>query len=351
MRLNSYRPDIDGLRAFAVLAVVVFHINREWLPGGFVGVDIFFVISGYLITGILHRNILQGGFSFSEFMMRRALRILPATLVMVFTVVIFGALFMLPLDATSISESAVASVFSLANVYFWLFLDHGYFAPTSDYVPLLHLWSLGVEEQFYIVWPWLLLLLTRLKWIGFALAFMLAACSFWLGDYYVMRDQSFAYYMLPSRAGQLLVGGGLYFMLLNFQRVNWPRHLGSVVGLAGMSILFASVLLLVEEEHPGFVSIIPVIAAAAVIAAGAFGANPVSMLLSKRLPVAIGLISFSLYLWHWPILAFYRYAYGELDFYGGFVCVVIMLGSAIVSYKFVEGPFRNGSKQKLPVVA
>jgi peptidoglycan/LPS O-acetylase OafA/YrhL len=351
IRLSCYRPDIDGLRAFAVLSVIIYHINREWLPSGFIGVDVFFVISGYLITGILHRNIVQGGFSYSGFMLRRALRILPATLFMIFVVVIFGAIYMLPVDVTSLSESAVASIFSLANVYFWIFLDNGYFAPTSDHVPLLHLWSLGVEEQFYIVWPWLLLLLTRLRWIGFVLAFMLAVGSFLVGDYYVIHDQSFAYYMLPSRAGQLLVGGGLYFLLLHSQNINFPRYLGHIVGLTGISILLGSVFLMIEEKHPGLISVLPVVAAAAVIAAGALGNNPVTALLSRKLPVSVGLISFSLYLWHWPVLAFYRYAYGDLDFPGGAICVLVMLASAIISYKYIEGPFKNGSNQKLPVAA
>lgn len=351
MNINRYRPDIDGLRAFAVISVVAYHLNKEFLPGGFVGVDIFFVISGYLITGLLYSAHRINAFSFSNFMMRRALRILPATLFMVFIVVLFGAKFMLPADVISLSESAVASVFSLANVYFWFFLDQGYFAQSSDYVPLLHLWSLGVEEQFYVAWPFLLLLFLRLKWIGFILGLILAAGSFALSDYYVGQDQSFAYYMLPTRAGQLMAGAGLYFIMLNFQSAVVPRYLGLALGAMGILALLASVFLLAEEEHPGLISVLPVFAAAAVIAAGALGKNPVSSVLSHRIPVAIGLISFSLYLWHWPILAFYRYAYGDPDVIGGMLCILLMLVSAFFSYKYIEGPFRYGSKQRSPIIA
>ncbi|WP_060514305.1 acyltransferase family protein [Pseudomonas sp. NBRC 111132] len=158
----AYRPDIDGLRALAVLAVVIFHFNKEWLPGGFVGVDIFFVISGYLITGIIIRQVLSGNFLFSDFYIRRIRRIVPATLFVTLCTLIFGALFMLPEDVKSLSKSAIAATFSLANVYFWKFLDTSYFAASSDTIPLLHLWSLGVEEQFYLIWPALLLILFKI---------------------------------------------------------------------------------------------------------------------------------------------------------------------------------------------
>ncbi|MNG83395.1 O-acetyltransferase OatA [compost metagenome] len=344
----AYRPDIDGLRALAVLAVVIFHFNKEWLPGGFVGVDIFFVISGFLITGIVARQAAAGTFSFTDFYMRRVRRILPAALFATLATLVFGSLFMLPEDAKALSLSAIASTLSAANIYFWKFLDTSYFAASSDTVPLLHMWSLGVEEQFYMIWPALLLL--TLKFAGRAatvgVAALIAAASFWYGQSKLAADPTFAYYMLPSRAGELLIGGITYFLAdaIKARVSRWHAQAMAVVG----ALLLAWSLAYVRETEgfPGYISVVPALGAALVLAAGNFGKTLVGSVLAIRPMVAIGLVSFSLYLWHWPVLAFYRYGYGEPDMLGNVVCLLIMLALTLFSYYVVEVPFRGNKSWK-----
>lgn len=339
----AYRPDIDGLRALAVLAVVIFHFNKKWLPGGFVGVDIFFVISGFLITGIVARQAAAGNFSFTDFYMRRVRRILPAALFATLATLLFGSVFMLPDDAKALSLSAIASTLSAANIYFWKFLDTSYFAASSDTVPLLHMWSLGVEEQFYLIWPALLLI--TLKFGGRAatvgVAALIASASFWYGQSKLATDPTFAYYMLPSRAGELLIGGIAFFGAEAFKgRVN--QLYAQAMAVAGALLLAWSLAFVRETEgFPGFISVVPAVGAALVMAAGSFGKTFVGSVLAIRPMVAIGLVSFSLYLWHWPVLAFYRYAFGEPDAVGNLACLAVMLALTMFSYHLIEVPFRG----------
>lgn len=339
----TYRPDIDGLRALAVLAVVIFHFNKGWLPGGFVGVDIFFVISGYLITGIVSKQALSGQFSFADFYMRRIRRILPAAMFVTLTTLIFGSAFMLPEDAKSLSLSALASTLSAANIYFWKFLDTSYFAASSDIVPLLHMWSLGVEEQFYLIWPALLLvtLKARGQWLTVLVATLIAAAAFWYGQIKLSDDPTFAYYMLPSRAGELLIGGITYFVASTFKsRIN--GIVANLIAIIGASLLAGSLLYIRERDgFPGFLSLAPTLGASLVIAAGSFSNTAISRVLAVRPMVYIGLISFSLYLWHWPVLAFYRYGFGEPSTAGYFICLSAMLLLTLFSYYMVEVPFRT----------
>ncbi len=211
-----YRGDIDGLRAIAVLSVIVFHIDAALLPGGFVGVDVFFVISGYLITGNIVQELNSGRFSLLEFYRRRVKRIAPAMLVVTAVVMLAAYLLMLPEQLRDTGKSAVFSLASLANVYFWLYQDTGYFAQSSLELPLLHLWSLGVEEQFYLLWPLLLVAVYR-RADKLTLVLAMAACavaSFWMGSALFEQAPSFVYYMLPSRAGELLLGA-LVAVLVN----------------------------------------------------------------------------------------------------------------------------------------
>lgn len=348
MQNSQYRPDIDGLRALAVISVVVFHFNNDWLAGGFIGVDIFFVISGFLITGIVCRQVANGSFSFKEFFIRRVRRIVPAATFVTLATLLVGVAFMLPADSKALSESAIASVTSLANVYFWLFLDDGYFAASTDTVPLLHMWSLGVEEQFYLIWPAILFLSYRLGgmrclfWVGTVLAIL----SFLLSEYYLSRDPAFAYYMLPTRAGGLLVGCLTYMLVQKYSSYS-NKAVGEIFSFLGAGIIAWSFLNIDKAAFPGFVSIVPAVGAALVIAARNVGGSSIGRLLSLRPFVAIGLLSFSLYLWHWPILAFYRYAYGEPTLLGGLVCLILMVVATIFSYRYVEVPFRKHGLKKI----
>lgn len=340
----AYRPDIDGLRALAVLAVVIFHFNKEWLPGGFVGVDIFFVISGFLITGIISKQMVNGTFSFADFYLRRVKRIFPAALFVTLCSVVFGAAFMLPEDVVALSKSAIAAVISAANIYFWKFLDTSYFAASSDTVPLLHLWSLGVEEQFYLIWPALLLVAYKLggKSLAIGSAVVIAIVTFWYGESKIVSDPSFAYYMLPSRAGELLFGALTYFICDTFKHKK-SQVLASALASTGAAILVCSLAYIKETNgFPGFISAVPAAGAAILIASGAFGSTTVGKLLSIRPMVAVGLVSFSLYLWHWPVLAFYRYAYGEPTSLSAVVlCAFVMTTMTMFSYFFVEKKFRS----------
>ncbi|MNG84233.1 O-acetyltransferase OatA [compost metagenome] len=335
----AYRPDIDGLRALAVLAVTLFHFNKHWLPGGFVGVDVFFVISGFLITGIIYG---QGtAFSFADFYGRRVRRILPAAAFVTVVTLLAGACLLLPADVKTLSESAIGASLSAANIYFWLFLNTNYFAASSDTVPLLHLWSLGVEEQFYLIWPALMVIAMKLggKRLLAATAVILAIASFAVSEYFLSRDPSFAYYMLPSRAGELLIGA-LLFLCTDARRI--PAATANVAGVVGL-IMVAGALFLLDEKKgfPGVRSIIPSVGAALLIVSGSNPANALSRCLGHPAARYIGLRSFSLYLWHWPVLAFYRYAYGEPTLVGGLVCLGLICLLTLISYHLIETPWRT----------
>lgn len=342
----SYRPDIDGLRALAVLAVVIFHFNKKWLPGGFVGVDIFFVISGYLITGIILKEVSKGEFSFVDFYMRRVRRILPAAFFLIFVTTLFGLAFMVPLDARDLASSAIASIFSVANIYFWKYLDISYFAASSDMVPLLHMWSLGVEEQFYLVWPALLIILYKVggrKGVVSA-ALLIAVVSVLYGESKLVSDPRFAYYMLPSRAGELLVGA-LAFFASEIWKGRVSQFIAQVLAAGGVVAVGWSIAIISETGgFPGVISLLPVVGVAVIIFAGAVSNNIISSILSFRPFVFVGLVSFSLYLWHWPILAFYRYAYGQPVGLGYVICAGLLVVATLASYYLVEVPFRRPVK-------
>ncbi|SPO60155.1 acyltransferase family protein [Pseudomonas inefficax] len=341
----AYRPDIDGLRALAVLAVTLFHFNKQWLPGGFVGVDAFFVISGFLITGIIYGN--GPSFSFADFYGRRVRRILPAAIFVTAITLITGSLLMMPADVKDLSGSSIAAALSAANIYFWLFLDTSYFAPSSETVPLLHMWSLGVEEQFYLVWPALMIIAMKLggKRLLAASAVIIAIASFAVSEYYVTREPSFAYYMLPSRAGELLIGA-LLFLWQDSRRVS--TAVANVASFVGLALIAVSLVMLDEKGgFPGIRSIIPSVGAALLILGGSNQAGLLPKILANPIARKIGFRSFSLYLWHWPVLAFYRYAYGEPTLAGGITCALLMWGLTELTYRLIETPFRSHSPRWL----
>ncbi|WJN59949.1 acyltransferase family protein [Pseudomonas sp. SO81] len=340
----NYRPDIDGLRAIAVLAVVLFHIDASLIPGGFAGVDIFFVISGFLITGNIIKDAGSArGFSWAEFYRRRALRILPVLFVVLLVALLVGHSVLLPEDLSALSYSSLAAVFSAANVYFTYFLDTSYFADDSNLQPLLHLWSLGVEEQFYLFWPVILLaLLTRFtrRWLLSATLLLMFA-SFVLAEVLIPEEPMFAYYMLPTRAGELMVGALLAIWLSRGHAVmgNWARLL---LGAVGACLIIASLGWITEDMgFPGVNALPSTLGAALLIWAGSGRGVGVSRLLALRPLVLVGLISYSLYLWHWPVLAFYRYAYGIVEPLAGVLLFGLMLLLSVASYRWVEKPCRR----------
>ena len=341
---SDYRPDIDGLRAISVLSVILFHVEKSLIPGGFVGVDIFFVISGFLISRNIIENIDRGRFSIYDFYIRRIRRIIPAMAVVVAATLMVSYFVMIPEDTVATSKSAVWSLGSAANIYFWLNQDTSYFAADSRELPLLHLWSLGVEEQFYLLWPVVLLLFyTRMMAKNFLIvAIVCAAASFFLGDIVFEISPSFAYYMLPTRSGELLLGAIVAVLVENRWALRLKREYVFPMAVFGVGLLVGSLFLLSEDRpFPGVRSLFPTAGAAVLILAGSVQDNPVSKLLSFRPLVGIGLVSYSAYLWHWPLLAFARYGYGQLTVPLGVAMIAATLVLATASYYFVEQPGRR----------
>ena len=302
----KYRKDIDGLRAVAVISVILFHMNPSWLPGGFLGVDIFFVISGYLITSIIHRQVIEGNFSFYEFYNRRMKRILPAFFTVVLSCLIVGYFILLPHEYLMLGKSAFSTVFFASNVYFAKSAG-GYFED-NETLPLLHTWSLSVEEQYYFIAPILLISLIKLGVKPRALIYTLvvtALISFIGATVIATSDTSFAkwnYYMLPSRIGELLIGSILALLLNN----DYQLRSSNKWSIAGALLITVSFLLIDGGSvFPGVNALWACLGVAFIIFSKPN--NIINRLLSVKPLTYIGLISYSLYLWHWPVLAFLRY--------------------------------------------
>ena len=333
-----YRPDVDGLRAVAVMLVVLFHAGLGF-PGGYIGVDVFFVISGFLITGLIFKEQEAGEFQLSRFWLRRVRRILPASLALALAALIAAYFVLWPSDFKRFGASLAAQQLMLSNVYFYRNVN--YFTGSSDLIPLLHTWSLAVEEQFYLFYPFLLALLSRLRWKtkGILLT-VLAVVSLWLGISTVETNQPFAFYMLPGRAWELLVGGLLWFLPR-------PRNVSAsyreALSLVGMALILGSSLYFDKNTmFPGWTAAPPCLGAALVIYSGSLGSSLVGSLLRQKPVVFVGLISYSLYLWHWPIMAFVRYRFGEeLSLSQGLACLLASFLAGALSWRLVETPFRK----------
>jgi peptidoglycan/LPS O-acetylase OafA/YrhL len=351
---TAYRPDVDGLRAIAVLSVIAFHLDKALVPGGFVGVDVFFVISGFLISRNIIHEIDEDRFSLAEFYRRRVKRIAPAMLLVVAVTLGLAQLLMLPEDARETSKSAFWSLASLANVYFWLSTDTSYFAADNHQLPLLHLWSLGVEEQFYLLWPLALLLFYRARRAALfaAVIGVIAVGSFALAEALVRPYPAFAYYMLPTRTGELMLGALVAIAALRGVERRVPAAWIAPAAVVGFLSLLGSIFLLSENvPFPGWYSVLPTASTALLILAGHCGSTRVSRLLGWKPLVGIGLISYSAYLWHWPILALHRYGYGTVAPASAPVFLAVTLILAWASYRFVETPLRRSTAPFWRVIA
>lgn len=341
---KDYRVDIDGLRGVAVLSVILFHIDSRLLPGGFVGVDIFFVISGYLISLHIFSEIEAGRFSLAEFYRRRIKRIAPAMLTVVAVTLALSQALFVPDDAEVAAEAAFFSLLSLANVYFWLFLDGSYFAASTDEQPFLHLWSLGVEEQFYIIWPLVLMVFYRGRDASrfLLVCAIVAAASFLLGDVLYPRDPSFVFYMLPTRAGELLLGALAAQMILRRPADRRVGSLATWMATIGAVLVIGACFWTPETEpFPGWRAIPPTLGSALLIVSGHYRATVVRRMLCWKPLVLLGVISYSAYLWHWPILAIPRYFGVEFGPSLGAAAFVGTLAMAWLSYRFIEVPGRR----------
>lgn len=332
-----YRDDIDGLRAVAVLPVVLFHAGVSGLSGGYVGVDVFFVISGYLITAIL----LRGDASIVTFYQRRARRILPALFAVLAVVAVLGGIFMLPNDLAALGKSMVATIAFFSNMFFWR--QAGYFKPEVELMPLLHTWSLGVEEQFYILFPFVVRYVRHWPARRIATLFtVLGAVSLAIAVYGIHMGQTQAvFYLLPTRAWELLAGAFLATNAVPRIESRGVRGGMAVVGLLG--ILVPCFTYTAMTPFPGIAAIPPVLGAALLILAGRDGDHAVRPLIANRPMVFVGLISYSLYLWHWPVMALLRYRLvREPTQVEMGLALVVIAALAILSWRFVERPFRAG---------
>ncbi len=339
----KYRPEIDGLRALAVIPVILFHAGFQNFSGGFVGVDVFFVISGYLITTIIISELDQGSFSIVNFYERRARRILPA-LFFVMAFCVLGAWFWLaPSDLKDFGQSLMAvSIFS-SNIFFWQ--ESGYFNTASELKPLLHTWSLAVEEQYYIIFPVILMLFwrtgIRVLMIFLAVGFLL---SFAVADWGAYNKPDAAFYLLPTRGWELLVGVFVAFYL-RYKKYLKSDLLNQLLSLIGFGlIVFAIVAFDHSTPFPGRYALFPTIGTGLLILS-AVPTTLVYKILAIRPIVAIGLISYSAYLWHQPILAFARQRYPwELSGPVLLGLCLLSLVLAYVSWRWIEYPFRNKEK-------
>lgn len=349
----KYRSDIDGLRALAVLSVVIYHVSPQSLPGGFLGVDIFFVISGYLISLIVFREQAAGTFSFADFYARRARRLFPALAVVLLATIVFGAFALFADEYQRLGKHAASAIVFLLN--FQLMGEAGYFDVASDSKPLLHLWSLSVEEQFYLVWPALLVVLGRVRWrIGLVIGILIVG-SFAFAIYLASRNLDALYFHPLARFWELLLGAALAYYHNRFginafpTRIDqpWMRHLLSFAGLA--AIFSAFFLFNGRAPHPSTLTLIPLLGVVLLIASG--GSAVAGRFLALKPIVWIGLISYPLYLWHWPLLSYIRIMESgapakALLWIGAGTAVLL----AALTYRFIEQPLRH-SRRARPALA
>jgi len=340
---RMYRPDIDGLRAIAVLSVVLFHAGLESFSGGFVGVDVFFVISGYLITRNIRNDIIAGRFSYSNFYLRRVRRLFPALFFTLVVTAVLGFLLLSPRLLEQLGESIVYAAASLSNFYFWS--ETGYFDTSSNLKPLLHFWSLAVEEQFYLVWPSLLLGLfwLRRRWAVTGTLGLLAILSLALGEHWMAIDPEAVYYLMPFRIFEFAIGALCVWAGNIPARLNAANEIILACGLGAIAYAVFTYDELTAFPGPG--AVIPCLGAALVIYSGQ--AKYTGFVLRNRLAAGIGLISYSLYLIHWPVLVYYKYwKFDAVSQYEQAGLVVAALLFAILMYKYIEKPFRFGSHGK-----
>ncbi|VVP26146.1 hypothetical protein PS876_04092 [Pseudomonas fluorescens] len=341
----KYRRDIDGLRALAVISVVIFHAFPSLVPGGFVGVDVFFVISGFLIGTILLKSIDRGTFSFSDFYARRIRRIFPALTVVLISSWTIGKLILLPEEMTGLSKHVIAGAGFVANFALWY--ESGYFDTSAELKPLLHLWSLAIEEQFYLLFPIILWANWKIGLSAIKTIFVIGAVSLGLNLYLIDIDPDATFYLLPTRAWELLAGTLLAWACLQPWWASGSEKrqlLNNVLSASGLALIVFAVFSIKASDHfPGWRAILPVLGSVLLIAAG-----PSSFInrkiFSTRVAVAIGLISFPLYLWHWPLLAFARIVQSEtpnIEIRAAAVAASILFAWA--TYSVIEKPLRAGA--------
>jgi len=335
---SNYRSEIDGLRAIAVFSVLLFHVDISWAQGGFVGVDVFFVISGYLITNNILNGLNSNNFSLKTFYQRRFWRLMPALFFTLFCVYV-SAFILFPVDEfVRVSKTVLYSALSVSNFFFWG--ESGYFETASEAKPLLHTWSLAIEEQFYLLWPSLLLLLFAFKnkKVLPAALFVMGLGSLFLSQYWALHSPLSSFFLLPARVFEFCLGAACVWAM----RKPLKGWLEELVLLAGLSMIAWSILTFSHDTvFPGYKALIPCIGTVMVIYAGR--ANMVGKLLQNRLAIGLGLVSYSTYLAHWPLIVFYKHgriAEGGLTPQEQVVLLALSILLGILMWKLVETRFR-----------
>jgi peptidoglycan/LPS O-acetylase OafA/YrhL len=343
---DRYRPDIDGLRAIAVMLVVSFHAFPEAMPGGFIGVDIFFVISGFLITGIIVRELEQQRFSLLAFYHRRVRRIFPALIVVLGATLVLGWLWMLPAAYAQLSADVFASAAFFSNIA--LLLQSGYFDIESGKKPLLHLWSLGIEEQFYLFWPLILMLVARLRLNIPAAAAVIGLASFVLNVALIGSNPVATFYLPFTRAWELAAGAALACGWSAVSQAGVASNWRALTGIVLIAV--AAIVLDTKSAFPGWWAVLPVAGAALLLSAPtAWGCRH---LLASPSMVRIGLISYPLYLWHWPLLVFFAIIkFAPLTLLERGLVVGLSFVLAWLTYRFIETPFRFRRPSPLKIVS
>lgn len=359
----KYRADIDGLRALSIVAVVAFHAYPEWITGGFVGVDVFFVISGFLISSIIFAGLDNGDFSFADFYARRAKRIFPALILVLLASLVAGWLFLLPEEYKQLGKHVVASVVFAQNIALWK--ETGYFDSGIESKPIMHLWSLGIEEQFYLIFPFLVWGLWRFQFKPLILVVLLLVVSFGGNLQMLEADPAGAFFLPHTRFWELMAGSLLAYWrfkpvsneirenrlagFLKYIRSNsaqkTPSHwIDDSLAWMGLFLIVGAFLNINGDmKFPGWRGLLPVFGAMLIIQAGPT-AWVNRILLANRLMVGVGVISYPLYLWHWPLFAYARLAASEPPSDGLlFVLIVLSLALAILTYRLIERPIRFGT--------
>jgi peptidoglycan/LPS O-acetylase OafA/YrhL len=346
---HQYRRDIDGLRGFSVILVIAFHAFSNLFPGGFIGVDVFFVISGYLISNIIFHETDDGVFSVKTFYARRVRRIFPALALILLSVLSAGLWFLSPADLVILGQQIAASAAFLANIYFWT--QSGYFAPDAKSFALLHLWSLGVEEQFYIIWPIILVFLSRWRrWVLLTIV-LFGVTSFAL-NFLFTNSVSANFYFPTNRAWELMLGA----VLARAEHDRYPLsifkpHIYELASALGLLMICAGALLIKEGllYRAWYALLVPTLGAALLIWTGKFSRIG-RLLLGSKIAVAVGLISYPLYLWHWPALWLVRLLYLDPSWEIILATCVVSGLLAWMTYEAVELPIRRGFNRYPPLV-
>lgn len=338
--MKNHRHDIDGLRAVAILPVVLYHSGLPGLPGGFIGVDIFFVISGFLIAGIIRSEIEAGEFTIVGFYERRARRILPALFFVTMCSIIAAYLILSPADIIAFGNSVAATVLFISNIYFWKDID--YFSTAAEFKPLLHTWSLAVEEQFYIIFPIVMIVISAWRaFVRHAVVVLALSGSLALSVFATSVYPSASFYLIPTRGWELLIGASLAMNIIPGLTQQAYREISAGAGLVmiGMAVF----LLTRFTPFPGTAALLPTVGTALIIHASTGGNTIVANFLSNRVLTSVGLISYSLYLWHWPVLSFLRAAQGSADLDPSLsaTAIAFSIAAATFSYHLIEQPFRR----------